>query len=71
MLNLSFPPGDLHLSKNEQGFFVLTLAGREILKTKSQRAAFAKYHSLRRGLEKLFPTPEPTAAEKSALLELA
>ncbi len=69
MLNLSFPPGDLHLSKSEQGFFVLTLAGREILKTKSQRAASAKYHSLRRELEKLFPTPEPTAAEKSVLLE--
>jgi hypothetical protein len=69
MLKLSFSPGDLRLSNNAQGFFVVTLAGREILKTKSQRAASAKYHSLRRGLEKVFPTAEPTAAEKSALLE--
>jgi hypothetical protein len=71
MLNLTFLPGDLHLSKNEQGFFVLTLAGREILKTKSQRAASAKYHSLRRELEKLFPIAEPTAKEKDDLLERA
>jgi hypothetical protein len=48
---------------------VLTVAGREILKTKSQRAASGKYHSLRRELEKLFPTPEPTAADKNDLLE--
>jgi hypothetical protein len=68
MLNLSFLPGDLHLSKSEQGFFVLRLAGREIL-TKSQRAASARYNSLRRELEKLFPTPEPTAAEKNENLE--
>jgi hypothetical protein len=70
MLNLSFLPGDLRLSKNEQGFFLLTLAGREILKTKSQRAASARYLTLRTKLEKLFPTPEPTATDKSALLEL-
>jgi hypothetical protein len=68
MLNLSFPPGDLHLSQNEQGFFVLTLAGRELLKTKSQRSAAGKFHSLRKELEKLFPTHEPTATEKSELL---
>jgi hypothetical protein len=69
MLNLSFLPGDLHLSKDGQGFFVLTLADREILKTKSQRAASAKYHSLRREIEKLFPAAEITAVDKSALLE--
>jgi hypothetical protein len=69
MLNLSFPPGDLHLSQNAQGFFVVTLAGREILKTKSQRSAAGRFHSLRKELEKLFPAHEPTAAEKSELLK--
>lgn len=69
MLNLSFLPGDLHLSKDAQGFFVLTLADREILKTKSQRAASAKYLSLRREIEKLFPAAEKTPEEKRTLLE--
>jgi hypothetical protein len=69
MLNLSFLPGDLHLSKDAQGFFVLTLEDREILKTKSQRAASAKYLSLRREIEKLFPSAETTPADKRALLE--
>jgi hypothetical protein len=69
MLNLSFLPGDLHLSKDAQGFFVLTLADREILKTKSQRAASAKYHSLKREIEKLLPAAEITAADKRDLLE--
>ena len=69
MLNLSFLPGDLRLSKDAQGFFVLTLADREILKTKSQRAASAKYHSLRREIEKMFPAVETTPADKRTLLE--
>jgi hypothetical protein len=69
MLNLSFVPGDLHLSQDDHGFFVLTLADREILKTKSQRAASAKYHSLRREIEKMFPAAETTLTDKRALLE--
>jgi hypothetical protein len=66
MLNLSFPPGDLHLSQNADGFFVVTLKGQELLTTESQRVATAKYHSLRRKLEKLFPIPETTPADQRA-----
>jgi hypothetical protein len=67
-MNLSFLPGDLHLSKNAEGFFVLKMAGQEILNTKSERSALAKFHSLRAELEQKFPMREPTVEEKAELL---
>lgn len=68
-MNLSFLPGDLHLSKNTDGLFIVKMAGQEILSTKSQRAALAKFKSLRAELEKEFPAREPTAEEKAVLLQ--
>ena len=68
-MNLSFLPGDLHLSKGSDGHFVVMLAGEEILKTKSQRCAIEKFNSLRAELEAKFPTMEPTAEEKAELLQ--
>ncbi len=67
-MNLSFLPGDLHLSKTASGMFVVKMAGQEILLTKSQRSALAKFNALRAELEKNFPTREPTASEKAELL---
>ena len=69
MINLSFLPGDLKLSKSEDGHFVVTMAGREILNTKSQRSALAKFNSLRAELEKKFLSRQPTAEEKAELLK--
>jgi hypothetical protein len=68
-MNLSFLPGDLHLSKNADGNFVLKTADREILNTKSERSALAKFHSIRTKLEQRFPMREPTAEEKAELLQ--
>jgi hypothetical protein len=68
-MNLSFLPGDLHLSKHADGLFVVKMAGQEILSTKSQRVALAKFKSLRAELEKKFPTREPTPEEKAELLQ--
>lgn len=68
-MNLSFLPGDLHLSKNAEGFFVLKMAGQEILNTKSERSALAKFHSIRAELEQKFPMREPTMEEKAELLQ--
>ncbi len=68
-MNLSFLPGDLHLSQNPEGCFVLKMAGQEILNTKSQRAALAKFNSLKVELEKQFPMREPTTEEKAELLQ--
>ncbi len=68
-MNLSFLPGDLHLSKNEQGYFVVTMCGEEILSTKSQRSALAKFNVLRAELERKFPMREPSAEERRELLQ--
>jgi hypothetical protein len=68
-MNMSFLPGELHLYKSGDGQFIVKLAGQEILSTKSQRAALAKFNSLRIELEIRFPAREPTAQEKAELLQ--
>ncbi len=68
-MNLSFIPGDLHLSKDESGVFVVTMCGQEILSTKSQRSALVKFNALRAELENRFPMREPTAKERLELLQ--
>lgn len=68
-MNLSFLPADLHLSKNADGFFIVTVAGQEILRTKSQRSALSKFNAMRAELERKFPTREPTPKEKAELLQ--
>jgi hypothetical protein len=56
VMNLSFRPGDLHLSKSGSGVFVVRVAGQDILSTKSRRAALAKFNTLRAEFEKKPPT---------------
>jgi len=68
-MNLSFMPGDLHLARNADGMFVVTMRGQEILSTKSQRTALARFNALRAELEKELPMHEPTAEEKAELLQ--
>ncbi|HKS81712.1 MAG TPA: hypothetical protein VJR23_09435 [Candidatus Acidoferrales bacterium] len=67
-MNLSFIPGDLHLSKDQDGNFVVTIAGQQILSTKSKRAATSKFHALRKELEDKFPARKPTPEERAELL---
>jgi hypothetical protein len=67
-MNLSFLPGNLHLTKNANGIFVLTMRDQEILSTKSQRSALARFNALRAEFEKKLPVHEPTAEEKAELL---
>lgn len=68
-MNLSFLPGDLHLSRNADGLFVVKVGSAEVLSTKSQRSALAKFNALRVELEKKFPTRETTSEEKAELLQ--
>jgi hypothetical protein len=68
-MNLAFVPGDLYLTQNAEGFFVVTLAGQKILSTKSERYALSKFRCLRAELEQRFPAQEPTADEKAELLQ--
>jgi hypothetical protein len=67
-MNLSFLPGDLHLTKDAEGIFTVTMAGENILSTKSEPFALAKFHTLRTELENQFPARQPTEQEKAALL---
>jgi hypothetical protein len=67
-MKLSFLPGDLHFSKSESGMFVVTMAGQQLVCTKSERSALRKFNSLRAELEQKFPTREPTPEEKAELL---
>ena len=68
-MKLSFPPGDLHLTQDSEGFFTLTIAGEKILSTKSEPYALSKFHSIRTELENRFPTRERTDEEKAELLQ--
>jgi hypothetical protein len=67
-MNLSFLPGNLNLSKDESGFFVIRIGDEQILRTKSRRAALERFKSIRSEMEKQFPTREPNAEEKAQLL---
>ncbi len=68
-MNLSFIPGDLHLKKNTSGDFVVTMSGQEILSSKSQRIAVARFNALRAELAEKIPMHVPTAEEKAELLQ--
>jgi hypothetical protein len=68
-MKLSFLPGDLHLSQDASGFFVVSMCGRELLSTKSRRSAVARFNAMRVELESKFPRREPTREEKLQLLQ--
>lgn len=68
-MKLSFLPGNLHLSTNIDGLFVVTMGGRELMSTKSQRAAIARFNAIKADLELRFPMQEPTSEEKAKLLQ--
>lgn len=67
-MNLSFVPGELQLRKNDQDEFVVTMAGEQLLSTRSQRAALGKFNAVRKELEAKFPSREPTPEEKAEFL---
>jgi hypothetical protein len=68
-MKLSFLPADLHLSETTSGLFLVTMCGRELMSTKSQRAALAKFNAIRSELELEFPVREPSPKEKAELLQ--
>lgn len=68
-MNLSFIPGDLRLTKSADGIFIVTMRGKEILSTRSQRSALTRFNALRAELEERLPMHVPTAEEKAELLQ--
>lgn len=68
-MRLSFLPGDLHLNREPDGSYVLTMQSVEILRTRLEKKALAKFNALRRELEAQFPARELSPEEKRAALE--
>lgn len=68
-MKLSFLPGDLHLNKVQDGTYLVTMQGQELLRTRVEKKALAKFNELRRELESLFPARILTPEEKRAALE--
>jgi hypothetical protein len=68
-MNISFVPGDLHLTKMRDGNYVVTLQGEEILRTRIEKKALTKYNELRRDMEAQFPARDPSPEKKAELLQ--
>ena len=66
-MKASFIPGDLYLTETPDGFHLVTLAGAEIIRSRSERAAAAKFKALRLEMETKYPTPELTPEQKAEM----
>jgi hypothetical protein len=67
----SFIPGDLHLTETDDGYHVVVMHGGEILRTRSQKAAAAKFNELRREMETRYPAIAMTPEEKAEIFRKA
>lgn len=66
-MKMSFVPANLNLTE-EEGAFVITVAGTEVFRTKSKKAAASKFAELRSEFEKRFPIQEQTQEQKNATM---
>lgn len=62
-MKLSFIPGDLHLARDSNGDYVVRIAGRELLRTQSQKAALSKFNAARADMESKYPAHKLSAEE--------
>jgi Lon protease-like protein len=64
-MKLSFLPGKLLLQPADDGSLRITVNGEEIFRTRSQRAAVAKFRALRQEMEQRFPPQELSMEQKA------
>jgi hypothetical protein len=67
-MKLSFIPGELYLTKTQEGRYIITVQGQEVFNSESEKKAVAKFNQIRRDMESQFPARELTAEEKTKLL---
>lgn len=67
-MKMAFLPGKLLLDQLDNNTYVVTLQGKEILHSRSKKAAVAKFNELRAQLIKQFPTRDLTDEDKQQLL---
>jgi hypothetical protein len=70
-MKMSFVPGELHLSKDQRGDYVVTIAGIEILRGRSEKQAVSRFKQLRKEMETKYPARELTQEERQAMLREA
>ena len=70
-MRMSFMPADLHVSTDNTGEHVITLAGQEVLRTRSESKALARFKQLRTEMEKTYPARQLTDQEKAEALQNA
>lgn len=70
-MKMSFLPGDLHLTKDVTGEYIVQLAGTEVLRTRSERTASSQFRALRKEMETKYPSRELTQKEREDLLKMA
>lgn len=64
-MKLSFLPGKLTLQSLERGAFQVSVESREVLITRSRKAALNKFNEIRQQMESKFPSHEFSDAEKA------
>lgn len=69
-MKMSFVPGDLHLTKEQKGEFVVMMAGVEVLRG-SEKQAVARFKQLRKEMEIKYPARVLTQEERQEMLRLA
>jgi len=67
-MRLSFLPGDLQLTKTDEGQYIITIQGEEVLRTPVEKKALTKFNSLRGEMEAQYPAREWTPEQKRSLL---
>jgi hypothetical protein len=68
-MNLSFLPGELHLSKTTSGDYVIKIQDEEVFTTRNEKKAIIKFNTLRKEMESKFPPHEITPEERKAILQ--
>jgi hypothetical protein len=67
-MNLSFLPGELHLTKSQDGYYSITIQNEEVFNTRVEKKAIAEYNKIRKEMEVQFPARELSREEKTYLL---
>jgi hypothetical protein len=64
-MKLSFLPGNLFLDSADDGYLRIALNGEEIFRTRSRKAAIARFNLVRAEMERRFPPRELSAKQKA------
>lgn len=70
-MKVSFFPGDLHIEEMADGYHVVRIGDREVIKTRSQKAAVTQYKKIRQQMEVQFPATPLTEEQRAEIFRQA